>query len=221
MACLIATKWNAEAAVNWIKNVQSIALWARAGFRYVGAFVVLSSTQVLRNVSVALANPTATHAIVAGSRDLQGVHECCKMSARTARKIATLPRELQKFGTPSAGTINHDRLGWNRCILHSHVKVVMPSSWLWGVKRCTRDREGNSTKTYARFPAHVYAVVRVSMGKRWEALQPFLEQLPDGLKVRLCKVGFPSLVELCVAVTCPLHHSIIHALLQRHGDCSG
>jgi hypothetical protein len=39
---------------------------------------------------------------------------------------------------------------------------------------------------YPRFPAHVYACVRVSMMKRWETLQAFLEKgFPDGVRVRL------------------------------------
>jgi hypothetical protein len=60
----------------------------------------------------------------------------------------------------------------------------MPS-WLWGVRTQKRDRDGKPCRSYNRFPAHLYACVRDSMSKRWDALRPFLKLLPDGTKVRL------------------------------------
>jgi hypothetical protein len=34
VACLVATRWNAEAAVHYIKSVQSVTLWAKTGLRH-------------------------------------------------------------------------------------------------------------------------------------------------------------------------------------------
>jgi hypothetical protein len=60
------------------------------------------------------------------------------------------------------------------------------SATLWGVQRCDQDRAGKTLQDYRRFPAHVYACVRVSTMKRWETLQAFLEKgFPAGLRVRL------------------------------------
>jgi hypothetical protein len=69
---------------------------------------------------------------------------------------------------------------------------------LWGVAAAKRDREGERVRLYRRFPAHLYACVRVSMMKRWEALEPFFQHLPlpEGWKVRLCKAWVSLDVQL-------------------------
>ena len=79
---------------------------------------------------------------------------------------------------------------------------------------------------YPRFPAHVYACVRVSMMKRWETLQAFLEKgFPDGVRVRLLhgldRGGYDLVLEVvdgAATVLRPGDKLPVDCKCPQHGD---